>query len=140
MVCIFCNSDTDVTNSRLVTQQNHIWRRRRCQNCKKVFTTSESIDLERCLKVSHQTRLEPFSRDKLFLSLNHSLMHRKTATSDATAITSTVIGRLYPLITAGKLNSTDIIKTTLPILKRFDKPAYTLYAAYHPLDLVDSRS
>ncbi len=133
MVCIYCGADTGVTNSRPQKRQNNIWRRRQCSDCGAVFTTSESPDLLKSLVVNRGKSLQPFSRDKLFLSINDSLKHRKTATSDATALTDTVIGRVYPLISSGSLNAQDIAKTAAQVLKRFDKAAATYYQAYHPI-------
>jgi transcriptional regulator NrdR family protein len=85
------------------------------------------------LLVQTGKRLEPFSRDKLFITVRDSLNHRKTATSDATALTDTIIGRLYPHISSGMLNRSSILQSTELVLKRFDKTAAVYYAAYHPV-------
>ncbi len=77
--------------------------------------------------------LEPFSRDKLFLSLYDSLKHRKQATNDATGLTDTVITHLYPIIHKGIVTSTNITEVALLTLNRFDKAAATHYQAFHPL-------
>lgn len=77
-------------------------------------------------------RLEAFQRDKLLLSIHDSLKHRKTATSDATGLTDTVIARLYPLMQNTIIEKIDITVITLEILQRFDKTAATHYAAFHP--------
>jgi transcriptional regulator NrdR family protein len=97
-----------------------------------IFTTSEAPDLLKSLSVTDGKNLQPFSRDKLFLSVHDSLKHRKTATNDASWLTDTIISRLYPLIASGSLNAPDITQTTTVILKRFDKAATTYYQAYHP--------
>lgn len=140
MVCIYCGSSTQVINSRHQKRANHIWRRRQCVNCAAIFTTSEASDLLKSWSVKKGKQLEPFSRDKLFVSLYESLRHRKQATSDATALTDTVITRLYPLVTVGAVASTDIIEVTSVVLKHFDQAAATHYRAFHPLQKSEAGS
>lgn len=132
MVCVQCGKNTQVFNSRPQKRFNKIWRRRRCTACKSVFTTVESALYDDLWLVeSNNKRLEPFSRDKLFLSLHSSLGHRKTAISDASALTDTIIKKLVPLSFNGKLKSSDIIKSTEVALNRFDKLASAHYRAHH---------
>lgn len=134
MICIYCGSKTRVMNSRLQKRHNNIWRRRECGNCMAVFTTSESPDFFKGWVVESSNDVQPFSRDKLFASVHDGLKHRKTAITDATHLTDTIIGRLYSLLSSGSLNKSDIIVATMDILKNFDKVSYTQYQAYHPLD------
>lgn len=132
MVCIYCGAETSVINSRPQKRYNNIWRRRQCGGCGAVFTTSETPDFLKSLVVTNGNSLEPFSRDKLFLSVHDSVRHRKTATSDATGLTGTIISRLYPFITSGSLARADITHIAAATLKRFDKAAASHYRAYHP--------
>lgn len=132
MLCIYCGHDTQVVNSRSQKKLNHIWRRRKCAHCKAVFTTTETPDLLKSLVVSNSSGLSPFSRDILFLSIYDSLKHRKTALQDAVGLTDTVIAKLYPDIDNGCITGDKVTSVTLQTLGRFDKPATTHYAAYHP--------
>lgn len=134
MVCIYCGSETSVINSRPQKRQNHIWRRRQCSSCAAVFTTSEVPDFLKSLSVVRGSNLQPFSRDKLFLSVHDSLKHRKTALGDATGLTDTIISRLYPVISSGCVRNSDITSATSLVLEAFDKASATHYQAYHPLD------
>lgn len=132
MVCMHCGSETEVFNSRPQRRFNKIWRRRRCKACKAVFTTVEdALYGDLWLVESQKSKLKPFSRDKLFLSLHSSLGHRKTATEDAGALCDTIIKKLVPVADAGKLKSADIIKATEVALNRFDKLASSHYQAHH---------
>ncbi len=137
MVCIYCGQKTKVTNSRSSTKSKQTWRRRECLECQNIFTTREEIDLATVLMVqkaqpSNQTNfLEPFQRDKLFLSLFTSLSHRKTALTDATALTETIITKLFGLQANCVLDITDIKQATAAVLKRFDRAAATYYMAHH---------
>jgi transcriptional repressor NrdR len=132
MVCIHCGSDTKVTNSRPQKRLNQVWRRRECLNCGAIFTTSESAAYEAVWAVKNsKSKLEPFSRDKLFLSLHKSLGHRPTAILDASGLTDTVMRKLATQITDGLIERTQIVVTSQVVLNRFDKSASTHYAAFH---------
>lgn len=136
MKCIYCSADTKVTNSRLQKRKNNTWRRRQCTSCESVFTSIESPDLESSIMVLHQIddkeALEPFSRDKLLLSIHDSLRHRKTALDDATALTDTIISQALPLVSEALINASQLAKISHKILKRFDHVAATHYLAFHP--------
>lgn len=77
--------------------------------------------------------LEAFSRDKLFISIYDSLRHRKSALSDAEALTVTIITKLRGVLQNGVLNSDQLITVTNETLENFDKTAATVYRAYHPI-------
>jgi transcriptional regulator NrdR family protein len=134
MVCIYCGSDTNVTNSRLQKRVNQVWRRRQCQRCGSNFTTHEVADLGSTIVV-HSTAhdLQPFSRDLLFVSIYESLKHRNSALADATALTQTIIGELVHHATDGQLERDSLVAIAAAVLERFDKTASTMYAAYHLL-------
>lgn len=131
MVCTFCNSETKVINSRHQKKANATWRRRLCSNCAEAYTTTETYDLDGLILVANiKTNLEDFQRDKLFLSIHTVLLHRKTAISDATGLTNTVI----QLILAQKkhiIPKSVIAQTTFDVLDRFDHLSALQYKALH---------
>jgi transcriptional repressor NrdR len=132
MVCVYCGNETKVTNSRSQKRLNRVWRRRQCLHCKAIVSTIEQLDASTALKVlSRSGALESFSRDKLFLSVHFSLQHRKTALSDATALTDTIIGNVLTETTEPAVSATKIAEQCHVILSRFDKVAATHYKAYH---------
>jgi transcriptional regulator NrdR family protein len=144
MVCIYCGSETKVTNSRERARNPSIWRRRTCIACVAQFTTNELPDYSAALIVENQANkhLQPFSRDKLFLSFYKSLGHRPDALLSATELTSTIIGRLLRPVskTGSRKQAKDgvisvgiISKTSYEVLKRYDPLAATAYRAYHPI-------
>lgn len=130
MVCIYCSSKTSVVNSRRQKRSNKIWRRRQCLKCQAIFTTSESVDLDKSLVITSNSQYKPLKRDKLFVSVYDSLRHRKTALNDATALTDTIINRLYARHSA-QIEKNDVIKIASEVLKKFDKAGYVYYTAYH---------
>lgn len=78
-------------------------------------------------------KLTPFQRDKLYLSLYEACRHRKTAISDATHLTDTVLSRLLCLKEpSGILEREDILQATSTALEHFDQAAHTYYCAFHP--------
>lgn len=77
--------------------------------------------------------LQPFNRDKLFLSLYNSLQHRPTALADAAGITDTVIKKLLTTVQLGLLQPSQIIQAATVALHRFDTAASVHYQAFHKL-------
>ena len=132
MVCVYCSSETRVTNSRHQKRSNRVWRRRTCLSCGTTFTSLEAADLSGSITVKSHKQLEAFHRDKLFMSVYDSLKHRKTALSDATELTDTIIGYLQPYMKDVTIQKQTIIFLTLQSLRRFDKVAATHYEAFHP--------
>jgi len=132
MVCIHCGEKTHVINSRGQKRHNQIWRRRACFACKAVFTTTEVALYEAAWVVfSSLGALQPFNRDKLFLSIYESCKHRKTALRDASALTDTVVKRLSPAVQSGRLESRTIAQHVQVALNRFDTAASVHYQAFH---------
>lgn len=134
MVCVYCGGDTSVVNSRLKKKDNRVWRRRRCTACGATFSTAETAQLGLAWQVRDGSRLKPFSRDKLFMSLYGSCQHRKTALEDARGLTDTVTGKLSGYIRDGVIGKGDLVQVVQVALNRFDKAASVHYAAYHRAD------
>lgn len=135
MVCIYCSTTTQVTNSRHQKHSNNIWRRRSCLNCSNIFTTHEVLELETAVMVQKESfsDFEPFSRDKLFISIYESCRHRKNATNDASALTLTVLNKILFGIKNGTVTNKSITLAVIDTLKNFDKAAETMYSAYHQI-------
>ncbi len=142
MVCIYCQGKLAVTNSRPQKSRNQIWRRRLCKVCTAVFTSIEAIDLSQALIVTKGSgstdgarpdNLQPFDRDRLFISLYESLRHRPTAASDARGLADTVTAHIITKSERGMIPARTIIITTVSTLRRFDDAAATHYSAFHPL-------
>jgi transcriptional repressor NrdR len=132
MVCIYCSSKTNVTNSRPQKRLLQVWRRRHCTSCGALFTTNEAVDLSTSLVVRRDNGpVTPFSRDKLFVSILRATGHRNEPIQDAGALTATITAKLLHSTTTAVISPADIVKTTLEALNRFDKAAAVQYGAYH---------
>lgn len=131
MNCLYCDEGTEVINSRLQKRSNAIWRRRRCQKCKNVFSTIERVELAQAVRVElTDGKLAPFDRDKLYISIYNCLKHRTSPVSDATELTNTII---YTLTKSNNVifSHKSIAQTTQTILELFDNVAGMQYGAYH---------
>lgn len=135
MVCIYCGSATRVSNSRHQKRTNSVWRRRSCQSCGAVFSTSEAADYEKSWLVQAPAgQPAAFLRDALFISIYKSCQHRPTALGDAIGLTATVLAGLLEherQADHGTINRADIAELTYQALVRFDAAAATYYKAYH---------
>src|SRR6476661_7422742 len=121
MECIYCGSPTMVINSRPQIRTNNIWRRRKCTACAGIFTTLEGTDLGSAVSFAGRNgRLEPFSRDKLFVSIYESCRHMPDATAAATSLTQTVAAKALRQQKDGVLHARDLMTVALTALKRFD--------------------
>ncbi|MDB5168667.1 MAG: nrdR [Candidatus Saccharibacteria bacterium] len=132
MVCIQCGHETSVANSRHQKRSNQVWRRRKCQNCGCIFSTTETTNYSGSWRVlGNNGRLHPFSRDKLFISIYESLQHRRGAIHEADGLVTTVISKLSPHVKNGVIKSGDVVTVTQVALNRFDNVGSTHYQAFH---------
>lgn len=131
MVCIYCKLSTEVVNSRPQKRLNRVWRRRHCTHCGAVFSTIEDAERSTSLVVRSNGRFQPFVRDTLFVSIYESCKHRKTAVTDAGALTDTILSRLPEILTAGAVEKVHLAALTLEVLQKFDALASSHYAAFH---------
>ncbi len=134
MVCTYCGGKTQVVNSRHQIKSNQVWRRRQCLDCTALFTSEEKVAYALAWVVYTGGSFEPFSRDKLLLSLHESCEHRENALSDAQGLTETVINKLPAHImhdNPGTLFNDDIARIAHVALNRFDQAAAVRYYSLH---------
>lgn len=136
MVCPFClHEKTAVYNSRRTSRVNVTWRRRYCLKCGRKFTTSETIDCQKILKVVSQDHKKPvgFSRVHLLLDILKACDHHSHSDEVTYALCETIEQKL--LLQAdhsnGHVTKELIIQTCLVTLKNFDAAAYIKYLTNH---------
>lgn len=142
MVCPFCMSQkTSVVNSRSTTKLNNVWRRRSCNECKRIFTTTESIDPASVIKIRSGKLLQDFSQAKLTISVLGACDHLEDPKTAAHYITSNIMQKLYRTAATQPqgISVQDIVTTTLNTLKPYNLAAYVKYLSYHAPH-VDSRT
>lgn len=131
MVCIYCDNNTKVTNSRPLKGDNIVWRRRKCLNCSAIFSTKESINLEQALRVSKKNgAIEPFYRDKVFLGIFKAVDHLDNSANIATALTNTVLRHIHKHKTSAVISSEQITMLCARVIKRYDAAAGVRYLSY----------
>lgn len=135
MVCPFClHKKTQVYNSRSVKRPNSVWRRRRCLGCKKEFTTTESADIERIVKVTkNDTQTVRFSRAQLFLSLFTICDHRVDQAETAFMLCRSIEPKIlaYSASHQQTIGRAKVVELCLETLKDFDAKCYVKYLSYH---------
>ncbi len=136
MVCPFCLSNkTEVYNSRRTKKINSVWRRRRCQQCDREFTTEEQVRPDTIMRVGIKglPRALPYSRTKLLLAIYKACDHRKQAATASEYVLGTIEQKLYRIASDQEqvITKDNIIQTTLAVLKNYDAAAYIKYLSYH---------
>lgn len=130
MVCIYCGSETKITNSRSQAKGVRTWRRHACTQCRAIITTFEDVDIALSHRIAKRSgAIEAFSESKLFVSVFRSLDHRKSAPDDARALTRTIINQLLAQ-KQSLVESTSVSSLVSTILKRFDSAAAVRYQSF----------
>jgi transcriptional repressor NrdR len=127
MKCVFCKSDTKVTDKRESPEGTR--RRRECLKCKKRFTTYEKVDSKNIVVVKKDGRREPFSVDKLKEGLMRACMKREISIDKIDRVIQEIQEKLR---TKGKeVKSKSIGKMVINKLKKLDKVAYIRFASVY---------
>ena len=127
MKCVYCKSDTRVTDKREAPDGTR--RRRECLKCKKRFTTYEKADRKSVIIVKKDGRREPFSADKLKDGLMRACMKRPVSVENVDKIIEDVEEKLR---SKGKeVKSDNIGKMVMTRLKKLDKVAYIRFASVY---------
>lgn len=133
MYCIFCGSEQLFTVNSRTTRKNEVWRRRRCESCKKVFTTKEAVDLSHLLVVKKDGRVKKFNKMKIFCGIYNSVresknMDRGDAATYAQQLTELVQERLLGV--EKKIESRKIAQIVLEVLLDKMPNVFLAYLAY----------
>ena len=120
-----------MVNSRWTRRNNQVWRRRRCDNCGRTFTTREAPQLSFLRVKKREGHLEEFVRTKLLVSLLWSTDHIKEA-DVAFALADTIETKILKTLTADSdvIDSQVISETTQEVLKRYDLKAFIKYVSH----------
>ena len=127
MKCVFCKSDTRVTDKRGFPGGTR--RRRECLKCKKRFTTYEKPQKRDIIIVKKDGRRERFSYDKLINGLMKACEKRSVSVEKIEKIIEEIEEKLRA---KGKeVKSDNIGKMVMQKLKRLDKVAYIRFASVY---------
>lgn len=130
MDCPFCrHSKSEVYNSRQHNGQSYVWRRRRCLNCHKPFTTHETADLRFLTVMKRNGSQEPYTRLKLLVSMYQAYGYNTHYADTIESLTETIESGILDLRKT-EISTKDIADTVMAVLKRHDPALFMRYLSY----------
>lgn len=135
MLCPHCqNSQVFVVNSRPTKHNSQVWRRKKCQSCKEVFTTYEKIDLSYLIIIKKSNKRQRFNRAKMYSSIYHAALYSKNADRGALAELSetitTQVERKILQLKKKRIETIEITNIILSILQKKSPDIFLRYLAY----------
>lgn len=131
MKCPFCGHEEDkVIESRPARDGAAIRRRRECLDCSRRYTTFEEIEERRLAVVKKDGRREPFSREKIFSSMEIACRKRSVPTALVMAAAEEVERRVYETGDS-EISSAVIGEMVLERLSEIDQVAYVRFASVY---------
>ena len=132
MKCIYCSHETKVVNSRPKKLDHQTWRRLNCTSCGSTVTSIESVSLDEALRVEKRNSgIEPFYRDKLYISIYKSIDHMPDPAVNASYLTNNVLRHMYKTKPFGPVvPSSTISKHAATTLKNFNAAASVRYLSF----------
>ena len=131
MHCPFCSAvDTKVIDSRLVSEGNHVRRRRECITCEERFTTYESAELVMPKIIKQDGIREPFNEDKLLAGLTKALEKRPVSVEKV----EEAVNRIKATIRATgerEIPSRDVGEQVMKELRELDEVAFVRFASVY---------
>ena len=131
MNCPFCGAvDTRVIDSRLVSEGNHVRRRRECVTCEERFTTYESAELVMPRIIKQGGIREPFNEDKLLAGLTKALEKRPVGIEKV----EEAINRIKTTLRATgerEIPSRDVGEEVMKELRELDEVAFVRFASVY---------
>ncbi|HAJ75423.1 MAG TPA: transcriptional regulator NrdR [Gammaproteobacteria bacterium] len=131
MHCPFCSAvDTKVIDSRLVSEGNHVRRRRECITCEERFTTYESAELVMPKIIKQDGIREPFNEDKLLAGLTKALEKRPVSVEKV----EEAVNRIKATIRATgerEIPSRDVGEQVMKELRDLDEVAFVRFASVY---------
>ena len=131
MHCPFCGAvDTKVIDSRLVSEGNHVRRRRQCAACSERWTTYESAELVMPRIIKQDGIREPFNEDKLMAGLSKALEKRPVSIDKL----EEAMSKIKSNIRSGgerEVHSRDVGEQVMSALRELDEVAFVRFASVY---------
>jgi transcriptional repressor NrdR len=129
--CPYCGSvDNNVMDSRFRREGNVIRRRRKCNGCKKRFTTYERIEEHAPLVVKKDGRREAFDRNKLLMGIQKACEKRPVSLERMDEAISEIEQQLQEL-GEREVPAKEIGELVMRKLHDLDKVAYVRFASVY---------
>ena len=131
MHCPFCGAvDTKVIDSRLVSEGNHVRRRRECITCEERFTTYESAELVMPRIIKQDGIREPFNEDKLFAGLSKALEKRPVSIEKVEEAVNRIKANLRST-GEREIHSRSVGEQVMKELRNLDEVAFVRFASVY---------
>ena len=131
MKCPFCSDpESKVVDSRPTDEGSSVRRRRQCLQCRKRFTTYETIDAPPMIIYKRGGSMQPYDRDKLMRSLVVACDKRLVSIEQLGKIVSDIEHTLQ-LLDEANLTTGRIGELALDNLRKVDEVAYIRFASVH---------
>jgi transcriptional repressor NrdR len=129
--CPYCGSvDNKVMDSRFRKEGNVIRRRRKCNGCKKRFTTYERIEEHVPLVVKKDGRRETFDRNKLLMGIQKACEKRPVGLERMDEVVGEIEQQLQEL-GEREIPAKEIGELVMRKLHELDKVAYVRFASVY---------
>ena len=138
MKCPNCGyEESRVVDSRPLTKDNGIRRRRECEKCRNRFTTYEYVSLTAALVIKSNGTREEFNREKLIRSIMLACVKRPVSVDTIHSLVKDVENKIQAEGLA-EISAKDIGEIVIDALRNIDKIAYIRFASvYHDFENVD---
>ncbi len=127
MKCIYCSSETKVTDKRESPEGTR--RRRECLKCKKRFTTYEKPEKKDIIIVKKDGRRERFSQEKMKKGIMKACEKRSVSVEKIDKLVNEIEEKL--LLRRKEVKSENMGKIVMQKLKKLDKIAYIRFASVY---------
>jgi len=138
MKCPFCSSaNTQVLESRVVEEGQGIRRRRKCEKCRKRFTTYEHVKGSALWVIKKDGKREPFEKEKVKRGILRAIEKRPVSLELINDIVDQVEREMLRKETE-EISSRTVGNAVLKRLKKIDKVAWLRFASVY-LEFEDLR-
>lgn len=131
MRCPFCSAqDTKVVDSRILKEGLSVRRRRKCDSCKRRFTTYETIEINMPMVVKLDGRREAYIRNKIKSGISKACQKRPVSTEQIERVIDNIEKNILE-ISDKEISSKDIGNMVSMYLRNLDPVAYIRFASVY---------
>jgi transcriptional repressor NrdR len=131
MKCPFCGyEESKVIDSRATDENNSIRRRRECLECKKRWTTYETIETTPILVVKNGGNRQPFNPEKIKMGIIKACEKRPVPMQKIDELVENIVKKINNSM-AREIPSSEIGEMVMEELKKVDDVAYVRFASVY---------
>ena len=131
MKCPFCgHTESKVVDSRATDENNSIRRRRECLECKKRFTTYETIETTPILVMKNGGNRQPFNPEKIKLGIIKACEKRPVPMQKIDELVEGIVKKINNSMLK-EIPSSQIGEMVMQELKEIDEVAYVRFASVY---------